>query len=93
MGVKPRNLTLFRYLCFKRFTSDFQVNFRIVLEVDARVTALNFDMEANSTNPEQDTQYDNTMHMPIGVVIMAHLSVIGYVIKWFGYQHHSYMQL
>lgn len=57
------------------------------------MTALNFDMEANSTNPEQDTQYDNTMHMPIGVVIMAHLSVIGYVIKWFSYQHHSYMQI
>jgi hypothetical protein len=35
-------------------------------------------MEANSTNPELNTQYDNTMHMNIGVVIKAHLSVIGY---------------
>ncbi|XP_039747340.1 integrin alpha-PS2 isoform X2 [Pararge aegeria] len=53
------------------------VNFRVVLEVDARVRTLNFDMEANSTNPEQGTQYDNTRHMAIGVVVKAVLSIIG----------------
>ncbi|CAK1545070.1 unnamed protein product [Leptosia nina] len=53
------------------------VNFRVILEVDARVTTLNFDMEANSTNPEQGTQYDNIRHLPIGVVIKAVLSIIG----------------
>ncbi|XP_026747771.1 integrin alpha-PS2 isoform X3 [Trichoplusia ni] len=54
-----------------------KVNFRLVLEVEARVTALSFDMEANSTNPEQGTLYDNTMHMNIGVVVRAQLSIIG----------------
>ncbi|XP_032514077.2 integrin alpha-PS2 isoform X2 [Danaus plexippus] len=53
------------------------VNFRVVLEVDTRVTGLNFDMESNSTNPEVGTQYDNTRHLAIGVVIKAVLSVIG----------------
>ncbi|KAH9629247.1 hypothetical protein HF086_008329 [Spodoptera exigua] len=54
-----------------------KVNFRLILEVDARVTTLGFDMEANSTNVEQDTMYDNSMHMNIGVVVRAHLSIIG----------------
>ncbi|CAH2990437.1 unnamed protein product [Chilo suppressalis] len=54
-----------------------KAHFRVVLEVDAGVTALNFEMEANSTNPEQDTQYDNTMRLAIGVVIRAQLSVLG----------------
>ncbi|XP_049867403.1 integrin alpha pat-2 isoform X2 [Pectinophora gossypiella] len=54
-----------------------KVHFRVILEVDARVKALTFDMESNSTNPERGTQYDNTMHMTIGVVIKAELSVIG----------------
>ncbi|XP_022819593.1 integrin alpha-PS2 isoform X2 [Spodoptera litura] len=54
-----------------------KVNFRLILEVDARVTTLSFDMEANSTNVEQDTMYDNSMHMNIGVVVRAHLSIIG----------------
>ncbi|XP_045785896.1 integrin alpha-PS2 isoform X1 [Maniola jurtina] len=53
------------------------VNFRVILEVDARVRTLNFDMEVNSTNPEQGTQYDNTRHMAIGVVVKAVLSIIG----------------
>ncbi|CAG9585052.1 unnamed protein product [Danaus chrysippus] len=53
------------------------VNFRVVLEVDTRVTGLNFDMESNSTNPEVGTQYDNTRHLAIGVIIKAVLSVIG----------------
>ncbi|XP_047021032.1 integrin alpha-PS2 isoform X2 [Helicoverpa zea] len=54
-----------------------KVNFRLILEVDARVTSLSFDMVANSTNVEQGTMYDNSMHMNIGVVIRAQLSVIG----------------
>ncbi|KAM3961277.1 integrin subunit alpha inflated isoform 2-T2 [Aphomia sociella] len=54
-----------------------KVNFRIILEVDARVKKLVFDMETNSTNPEQDTQYDNVKHMIIDVVTKAHLSIIG----------------
>ncbi|KAL0842461.1 hypothetical protein ABMA28_014558 [Loxostege sticticalis] len=54
-----------------------KVHYRVVLEVDARVTSLNFYMEANSTNPEQDTQYDNAMPMNIMVDIRAHLFVIG----------------
>ncbi|CAB3221324.1 unnamed protein product [Arctia plantaginis] len=54
-----------------------KLNFRIILEVDARVTSLSFDMEANSTNPEQSTTFDNIMHMNIAVVIKAQLSVIG----------------
>lgn len=58
-------------------TSGQKVNFRIILEVDARVTTLSFDMETNSTNPEQSTTYDNTMHMKIGVVVKAQLSIIG----------------
>ncbi|CAH4037108.1 unnamed protein product [Pieris brassicae] len=53
------------------------VNFRVILEVDSRVTTLNFDMETNSTNPEQGTQYDNVRHLPIGVVVKAALSIIG----------------
>nr|AON96596.1 integrin alpha-PS2 [Bicyclus anynana] len=53
------------------------VNFRVILEVDAHVTKLNLDMEVNSTNPEQGTQYDNTRHMAIGVVVKAVLSIIG----------------
>ncbi|XP_046965222.1 integrin alpha-PS2 isoform X2 [Vanessa cardui] len=53
------------------------VNFRVIVEVDARVTSLDFDMEVNSTNPEQGTQYDNTRHLGIGVVVKAVLSVIG----------------
>ncbi|XP_028158695.1 integrin alpha-8-like isoform X1 [Ostrinia furnacalis] len=54
-----------------------KVHYRVVLEVDSRVTSLNFFMEANSTNPEQDTQYDNAMPMNIMVDIKAHLSIIG----------------
>ncbi|XP_037869411.1 integrin alpha-PS2 isoform X2 [Bombyx mori] len=54
-----------------------KVNFRVILEVDALVTSLNFYMEANSTNPEQGTDYDNVMNMNIGVIIRAQLSVIG----------------
>ncbi|XP_050678590.1 integrin alpha-8 isoform X2 [Leptidea sinapis] len=53
------------------------VNFRVILEVDARVTDLNFDMEVNSTNPEQGTTYDNVRHLAIGVVIRAQLAIIG----------------
>ncbi|KOB76475.1 Integrin alpha 2, partial [Operophtera brumata] len=40
-------------------------------------SSLKFDMEANSTNPEQGTNFDNSMHMVIGVVVKAHLSIIG----------------
>ncbi|XP_045490857.1 integrin alpha-PS2 isoform X3 [Colias croceus] len=52
-------------------------NFRIIMEVDSHVTSLNFDMETNSTNPEQGTDFDNVRHLPIGVVIKAELSIIG----------------
>ncbi|XP_072944283.1 integrin alpha-PS2 isoform X2 [Epargyreus clarus] len=58
-------------------TSGQKVNFRVILEVDARMSTLDFDMEANSTNPEQGTRGDNVMHMSIGVVITAKLSIIG----------------
>ncbi|KAL4720669.1 hypothetical protein ACJJTC_001818 [Scirpophaga incertulas] len=51
--------------------------FRVVLEVGSAVTELTFHMEANSTNPEPNTRYDNTMRKTIEVVIRAHLSVIG----------------
>ncbi|XP_052757449.1 integrin alpha-PS2-like isoform X2 [Galleria mellonella] len=54
-----------------------KVNFRIILEVDARVRKLVFDMETNSTNPEQGTNYDNVKHMIIDVVTRAILSNIG----------------
>ncbi|KAJ0180782.1 hypothetical protein K1T71_004186 [Dendrolimus kikuchii] len=53
------------------------VRFRVILEVDSRVNGLVFDMEANSTNPEQDTFYDNTMHMVISVVVKAKLALVG----------------
>lgn len=56
----------------------FQLNFRVVLEVDSYVTDLTFDMEANSTNPEpQETSKDNKMRLAIGVVVKADLSIIG----------------
>lgn len=53
------------------------VNFRVIVEVDARVTTLDFDMEVNSTNPEEGTQFDNMRHLGIGVVVKAILSTIG----------------
>ncbi|CAH0722037.1 unnamed protein product, partial [Brenthis ino] len=53
------------------------INFRVIVEVDARVTTLDFDMEVNSTNPEQGTQFDNKRHLGIGVVVKAVLSIIG----------------
>ncbi|CAH2086025.1 unnamed protein product [Euphydryas editha] len=53
------------------------VQFRVTLEVDARVTRLDFDMEVNSTNPEQGSLYDNTRHLAVAVDIRAKLSVIG----------------
>ncbi|KAG6461531.1 hypothetical protein O3G_MSEX012687 [Manduca sexta] len=41
-----------------------KVHFRVILEVDSRVMSLDFNMEANSTNPEpQETGYDNIKHM------------------------------
>lgn len=49
----------------------------MIVEVDARVTTLDFDMEVNSTNPEEGTQFDNTRHLGIGVVVKAVLSIIG----------------
>lgn len=48
----------------------------MILEVDASVSTLSFDMETNSTNPEQGTTYDNVRHLNIGVDIKAVLSVI-----------------
>ncbi|CAH2073081.1 unnamed protein product, partial [Iphiclides podalirius] len=58
--------------------SDQKVNFRVVLEVDSQVTNLIFDMEVNSTNPEpQSSIKDNKMHLSIGVIIKAELSIIG----------------
>ncbi|XP_037295452.1 integrin alpha-PS2-like isoform X3 [Manduca sexta] len=55
-----------------------KVHFRVILEVDSRVMSLDFNMEANSTNPEpQETGYDNIKHMVIGVVVKAQLSIIG----------------
>ncbi|XP_059045250.1 integrin alpha-8 [Achroia grisella] len=54
-----------------------RVNFRIILEVDIHVKKLVFDMETNSTNPEQGTDYDNTKHLIIDVITRAHLSIIG----------------
>ncbi|KAI5641647.1 integrin alpha domain-containing protein [Phthorimaea operculella] len=57
--------------------SNQMVKFRIILEVDTRVRSLVFDMETNSTNPEDGTQYDNTWQMAIGVVFRAVLSAIG----------------
>lgn len=53
------------------------MRFRVILEVDSKVSGLVFDMEANSTNPEQNTFNDNTKHMVIGVVVKAKLSLIG----------------
>ncbi|XP_068629492.1 integrin alpha-PS2 isoform X2 [Battus philenor] len=58
--------------------SDQRVNFRVVLEVDSQVTDLVFDMEVNSTNPEpEETRKDNKVHLAIGVVIKADLSIEG----------------
>ncbi|KAJ2953032.1 hypothetical protein O0L34_g7421 [Tuta absoluta] len=57
--------------------SNQMVKFRIILEVDTRVRSLVFDMETNSTNPEDGTQYDNSWQMAIGVVFRAILSAIG----------------
>ncbi|XP_063378399.1 integrin alpha-PS2 isoform X1 [Cydia fagiglandana] len=56
---------------------DEKVRFRVVLEVDTTVSSMMFDMETNSTNPEQNTNYDNVQHLSIGVVVKAMLSVIG----------------
>ncbi|XP_048479520.1 integrin alpha-PS2 isoform X1 [Plutella xylostella] len=53
------------------------VKFRVILEVDAQVQSLDFHMVANSTNPERDSDYDNEQPLHIGVVIKAHLSIIG----------------
>lgn len=53
------------------------VKFRVILEVDWRANNLAFDMEANSTNPEPETFYDNTMHMVIGVEVRAKLVPLG----------------
>ncbi|CAG5051038.1 unnamed protein product [Parnassius apollo] len=58
--------------------SDQKVNFRVVLEVDAQVTNLIFDMEANSTNPEPEaSRKDNKVHLAIGVIAKADLLIIG----------------
>lgn len=54
-----------------------KVNFRLFLEVDSSVQSLSFDMEANSTNVEHGTLYDNNQHMSISVVFKAKLSIIG----------------
>ena len=64
-------------------TFSFKVNFRVIVEVDARVTTLDFDMEVNSTNPEEGTQFDNIRHLGIGVVVKAILSTIGWEIYAF----------
>ncbi|XP_045445586.1 integrin alpha-PS2 [Melitaea cinxia] len=53
------------------------VQFRVVVEVDARVTRLQFSLEANSTNPEAGSLYDNTRTLLVAVDIRATLSVIG----------------
>ncbi|GBP17175.1 Integrin alpha-PS2 [Eumeta japonica] len=54
-----------------------KVNFRVTLEVDVSVTSLEFDMETNSTNPEEGTYEDNRRHMAISVVIESKLLAIG----------------
>ncbi|XP_013145941.1 PREDICTED: integrin alpha-PS2-like [Papilio polytes] len=56
----------------------FQLNFRVVLEVDSQVKELIFDMEVNSTNPEPpQSRNDNKMRLAIAVVVKADLSIIG----------------
>ncbi|XP_047988907.1 integrin alpha-PS2 isoform X4 [Leguminivora glycinivorella] len=56
---------------------DEKVHFQVVLEVDTTVSSMVFDMETNSTNPEQNTNYDNVRRLSIGVLVKAMLSVIG----------------